>query len=63
MKPPKEPAVSAELIAWLESNYPDRAQGLDKPQREADAYFGAVQLVRTLRGFHDRQTKKSVAAG
>lgn len=52
-----EPAVSKELITWLETTYPDRALGIDLPPREADARFGEIRLVRKLRDLHDRQHK------
>lgn len=53
-----EPAISSELILWLEKNYPDKVQDIAKPQREADAYVGTIQLIRKLRDMHNRQYPK-----
>lgn len=54
---PPPPTVSKELIGWLDRTYPDRAQDITTPQREADARFGEIRLVRSLRAIHDRQMK------
>jgi len=49
------PAVSQELVTWLEHIFPDRCPSPEDPEREIWMAAGAARVVRLLRMTHEQQ--------
>jgi hypothetical protein len=49
MSDQKKPYVSPELLAWLESNFPDRAPSPSSEVKDIWIAVGQVEVVRHLK--------------
>ena len=55
MSHPKTPFVPPELVAWLETIYPDRCPALTTPDRDIWFAAGQAQVVRKLHQMVEHQ--------
>lgn len=52
-----KPGISTELIEWLEEAFPDKCIGPTEPETLAHRRAGMVDLISTMRSWHDAQLR------
>lgn len=62
MNGPKQPAIDAALLEWLDVHFPDKCPRISDTDREIWGAVGARKVIDHLKSLHQSQLEKALAA-